>query len=36
MGDFPNVPFIGSRDCITILAVRLLGYPMVEKLEDEA
>jgi hypothetical protein len=39
MGDFPNVPFIGLRDCINynpILAVRLLGYPMVEKLEDEA
>jgi hypothetical protein len=38
-GDFPNVPLIGSRGCINynpILAVRLLGYPMVEKLDDEA
>jgi archaellum component FlaC len=38
-GDFPNVPLIGSQGCINynpMLAVRQLGYPMVEKPDDEA
>jgi hypothetical protein len=37
-GDFPNVPLIGTEGCINynpMLAIRQLGYPMVEKPDDE-
>lgn len=38
-GSFPNVPLIGSRGCISynpILSLRQIGFPMFEKLEEEA
>jgi hypothetical protein len=38
-GGFPNVPLIGTRGCINynlMLAIRQLGYPMLEKPDDEA
>jgi hypothetical protein len=36
---FPNVPLIGTRGCINynpMLAIRQLGYPMLEKPDDES
>jgi hypothetical protein len=38
-GDFPSVPLIGSKGCINYnptLALRQLGYPMLEKPDDKS
>lgn len=38
-GNIPNVLLIDSKGCINynpVLALRQLGYPMLEKLDDEA
>lgn len=38
-GELPNFPIIGSKGCISYnptLALRKYGYPIIEKLDDEA